>query len=148
MTALAVAAVLAASASASASATPTPGSTQLPRGLQPTDVTPGVAGFLATAFVVVLSIFLILNLVSRMRRIRHRAVLEEARERAAADGAELEGPGAGGRGAAPSLGEGHPVVVGESREGGLSDGAPGAASEGGASRAEPDGPGHVWRTSS
>jgi len=107
------AALLAATPSATPSPSLSPG--ELPRGLDPTDVTPGVAGFLATAFVVVISIFLIVNLVSRMRRMRHRAMLLEVREAAehgGSGGPELDGDERRG-GALP---EGHEVVPGEARE--------------------------------
>ncbi|PWJ56127.1 hypothetical protein SAMN06264364_101102 [Quadrisphaera granulorum] len=101
---------------------PIPGGDDLPRGLQDTDITPGVQGFLATAVVVVVSIFLIVNLVGRMRRIRHRAFLEEAAERAreeAARGRELDGTARGDGGNEPrdELAAGPDVVQGEvSRE--------------------------------
>ena len=107
-------ALLAATPSATPSPSLSPG--ELPRGLDPTDVTPGVAGFLATAFVVVVSIFLIVNLVSRMRRMRHRAMLLEAREAAERDGTagpELDGDPRRDAGVLP---EGHEVVRGEARE--------------------------------
>lgn len=106
--------LLATTPSAAPSPSLSPG--ELPRGLDPTDVTPGVAGFLATAFMVVVSIFLIVNLVSRMRRMRHRAMLIEAREAAerdAAAGPELDGASPRGSDALP---EGHEVVRGEARE--------------------------------
>lgn len=61
---------------------PVPEPTGGPRQLDPNTVTPGVIGFLATAAVVFVSILLIVNLVHRMRRIRHRAAAEEAAERA------------------------------------------------------------------
>lgn len=59
---------------------PVPEPTGGPRELDPNTVTPGVIGFLATAAVVFVSILLIINLVHRMRRIRHRAAVEEAAE--------------------------------------------------------------------
>lgn len=57
---------------------PVPAPTDGPRQLDPNTVTPGVLGFLATAAVVFVSILLIVNLVHRMRRIRHRGAVEEA----------------------------------------------------------------------
>jgi len=45
-------------------------------------VTPGVIGFLVTAAIVVVVVFLIIDMVRRMRRVRYR---EEARERIAAE---------------------------------------------------------------
>ncbi len=111
----AVAAVLLA---ATPSATPSPSLSpgELPRGLDPTDVTPGVAGFLATAFMVVVSIFLIINLVSRMRRMRHRAMLLEAREAAERDGTAGPGLDGGRGGGAGVLPDGPEVVRGEAHE--------------------------------
>lgn len=64
---------------------PVPEPTGGPRQLDPNTVTPGVIGFLATAAVVFVSILLIVNLVHRMRRIRHRAAVEEAAELARAE---------------------------------------------------------------
>jgi len=50
-----------------------------PRGLDPNDVSPGVAGFIATFAVTAVTVLLILAMVRSVRRIRHRALVE-ARE--------------------------------------------------------------------
>ncbi|MEZ2389821.1 hypothetical protein AB6813_09775 [bacterium RCC_150] len=69
---------------------PSPG---LRPGLSEDQVTPGTWGFILTAFIVVLTTFLIVDMVRRIRRVRYRAQVEEAR--AAAEG----GPEAGADGA-------------------------------------------------
>jgi hypothetical protein len=66
-------------------------------GLDLDQVTPGLLGFLLTAFIVVLTALLIVDMVRRIRRVRYRAQVEE--ERAATDDAGL--PGAGLPGAGP-----------------------------------------------
>jgi hypothetical protein len=81
-------------------ATTTPsGEPTLKPGLDPASVTPGTLGFLATLFVVVIVIFLIRDMVKRIRRLRYTAELEQARvERAAAgDDARSGADGAAGR---------------------------------------------------
>jgi hypothetical protein len=65
--------------------TPTP---SLRPGLSQDQVTPGLLGFLLTAFIVVLTALLIVDMVRRIRRVRYRAQVEE--ERAAAEAASLE----------------------------------------------------------
>ncbi|MDQ0757190.1 hypothetical protein [Arthrobacter sp. B3I4] len=57
-------------------------------GLDPSQVTPGLLGFLLTAFIVVLTALLIVDMVRRIRRVRYRAQVEE--ERAAAEEAERD----------------------------------------------------------
>jgi hypothetical protein len=52
-------------------------------GLSQDQVTPGLLGFLLTAFIVVLTTVLIVDMVRRIRRVRYRAQVEE--ERAAAE---------------------------------------------------------------
>ena len=59
--------------------TPTP---SLRPGLSEDQVTPGLLGFLLTAFIVVLTALLIVDMVRRIRRVRYRAQVEA--ERAAA----------------------------------------------------------------
>ncbi|MET4136570.1 hypothetical protein [Pseudarthrobacter sp. PvP090] len=75
--------------------TPTP---SLRPGLSQDQVTPGLLGFLLTAFIVVLTALLIVDMVRRIRRVRYRAQVEEERA-AAAEAASVEGddktPGAG-----------------------------------------------------
>ncbi|GAA2200277.1 hypothetical protein [Sinomonas flava] len=58
---------------------PSPEGTLRP-GLSEDQITPGTWGFLLTAFVVVLTILLIVDMVRRLRRVRYRAQVEEARE--------------------------------------------------------------------
>lgn len=65
---------------------PTP-SPSLRPGLSQDQVTPGLLGFLLTAFIVVLTALLIVDMVRRIRRVRYRAQAEE--ERAAAEEAAL-----------------------------------------------------------
>jgi hypothetical protein len=67
-------------------------------GLDLDQVTPGLLGFLLTAFIVLLTAVLIVDMVRRIRRVRYRAQVEA--ERAAADeaGPRRAGlPGSGGR---------------------------------------------------
>jgi hypothetical protein len=75
--------------------TPTP---SLRPGLSQDQVTPGLLGFLLTAFIVVLTALLIVDMVRRIRRVRYRAQVEE--ERAAAQAA----------GDAPQAADGGPGV--------------------------------------
>lgn len=56
---------------------PSPEGTLRP-GLSEDMITPGTWGFIATAFVVVLTIFLIVDMVRRLRRLRYKAQVEEA----------------------------------------------------------------------
>ncbi|WP_400159299.1 hypothetical protein [Arthrobacter sp. BPSS-3] len=73
---------------------PTP---SLRPGLDQDQVSPGLLGFVLTAFIVILSALLIVDMVRRIRRVRYRAQVEE--ERAAAEGGADTGadvtPGAG-----------------------------------------------------
>ena len=66
---------------------PTP-SPSLRPGLSEDQVTPGLLGFLLTAFIVVLTALLIVDMVRRIRRVRYRAQVED--ERAAAEEAAEE----------------------------------------------------------
>ncbi|MFK4296301.1 hypothetical protein ABH924_001438 [Arthrobacter sp. GAS37] len=81
------------------SPTPTP---SLRPGLSEDQVTPGTWGFVLTAFIVVLTTFLIVDMVRRIRRVRYRAQVEEAlvgeTDGAETDGAETDGAGTGGAG--------------------------------------------------
>ncbi|MEC5190323.1 MULTISPECIES: hypothetical protein [unclassified Arthrobacter] len=63
-------------------------SPSLREGLTQDQVTPGLLGFLLTAFIVVLTALLIVDMVRRVRRVRYRAQVEE--ERMAAAGNEFE----------------------------------------------------------
>ncbi|MDR7081259.1 hypothetical protein J2X01_000536 [Arthrobacter ginsengisoli] len=62
--------------------TPTP---SLRPGLSQDQVTPGLLGFLLTAFIVVLTALLIVDMVRRIRRVRYRAQVEAERAGAAAN---------------------------------------------------------------
>jgi hypothetical protein len=57
-------------------------------GLSQDQVTPGLLGFLLTAFIVVLTALLIVDMVRRIRRVRYRAQVEEERQ-AAAEAADI-----------------------------------------------------------
>jgi uncharacterized membrane protein len=57
-------------------------------GLTQDQVTPGLLGFLLTAFIVVLTALLIVDMVRRIRRVRYRAQVEEERQ-AAAEAADI-----------------------------------------------------------
>jgi hypothetical protein len=57
-------------------------------GLSEDQVTPGLLGFLLTAFIVVLTALLIVDMVRRIRRVRYRAQVEEERM-AAAEAADI-----------------------------------------------------------
>lgn len=70
---------------------PNPTGTLRP-GLTEDQISPGIWGFLATAFIVVLCMFLIVDMVRRLRRVRYRAQVEEEREER--DGAEDSVPAA------------------------------------------------------
>ena len=78
--------------------TPTP---SLRPGLSEDQVTPGLLGFLLTAFIVVLTALLIVDMVRRIRRVRYRAQVEAEREAAGerrgfpADGTAFPADGAG-----------------------------------------------------
>jgi len=74
--------------------TPTP---SLRPGLSEDQVTPGLLGFLLTAFIVVLTALLIVDMVRRIRRVRYRAQVEAERE-AAEEPEEAEQAGAAGAG--------------------------------------------------
>lgn len=64
--------------------TPAPAPTpSLRPGLSPDQVTPGLLGFLLTAFIVVLTALLIVDMVRRIRRVRYSAQVEEERTAAA-----------------------------------------------------------------
>ncbi len=69
--------------------TPSPDPTGTLRpGLSEDQVTPGTWGFVLTAFIVILTTFLIVDMVRRIRRVRYRAQVEEARLAAEADNAD------------------------------------------------------------
>jgi hypothetical protein len=65
--------------------TPTPLPTPtLREGISEDQVTPGLLGFIMTAFFVVATALLIVDMVRRIRRVRYRAQVEEERIAAAA----------------------------------------------------------------
>jgi hypothetical protein len=66
--------------------TPTPTPSLRP-GLSEDQVTPGLLGFLLTAFIVVLTAVLIVDMVRRIRRVRYRAQVEESYIEALDEGA-------------------------------------------------------------
>lgn len=72
---------------------PTP-SPSLRPGVSQDQVTPGLLGFLLTAFIVVLTALLIVDMVRRIRRVRYRAQVEEERAEAALSGGAATLPGA------------------------------------------------------
>lgn len=75
-------------------------------GLSQDQVTPGLLGFLLTAFIVVLTALLIVDMVRRIRRVRYRAQVEEERAAAEAmtDGAGQQPEAGGAPGAAGAAG--------------------------------------------
>lgn len=110
--------------------TPTP---SLRPGLSEDQVTPGMWGFIMTAFFVLATTLLIVDMVRRIRRVRYRAQVEEERLAAFAAGNQdvLEVPGADSFGtAAPGA-----QASGTQAPGAQAAGAPG--SEG--LRTEPNG---------
>jgi hypothetical protein len=92
--------------------TPTPLPTpSLREGITEDQVTPGLWGFIMTAFFVAATTLLIIDMVRRIRRVRYRAQVEEERMAAAAaadieaaDAAE-EGAGATGPAAGSAAGD-------------------------------------------
>ncbi|UKA63880.1 hypothetical protein [Arthrobacter sp. FW306-04-A] len=74
------------------SPTPTP---SLRPGLSEDQVTPGTWGFVLTAFIVVLTTFLIVDMVRRIRRVRYRAQVEEAQLVTESGGADDGGVASG-----------------------------------------------------
>lgn len=86
-----------------AATVPTPGDdASLRPGLDPSEVTPGLLGFLATLFLVIAVIFLIRDMTRRIRRVRYRemAILEE--EEARRNEARVDRDGALGAEDAPT----------------------------------------------
>jgi hypothetical protein len=97
--------------------TPTPLPTPTLRdGISEDQVTPGLLGFIMTAFFVVATALLIVDMVRRIRRVRYRAQVEEERMAAAAaadvdaadaqdglDGGTDQAPGSSGTGPADGV---------------------------------------------
>lgn len=73
---------------------PSPGE-DLREGLDPEMVTPGTLGFLATLFVVIATVFLIRDMVKRVRRVRYRQQAQSqydgGESRAPSDRGETDG---------------------------------------------------------
>jgi uncharacterized membrane protein YcjF (UPF0283 family) len=89
--------------------TPTPlPSPTLREGISEDQVTPGLLGFIMTAFFVVATALLIVDMVRRIRRVRYRAQVEEDRLAAAAaadvEAAEAADAGALGQQGGPVQG--------------------------------------------
>jgi hypothetical protein len=66
-------------------------------GMSEDQITPGLWGFIMTAFFVLATTLLIVDMVRRIRRVRYRAQVEEERMAAAA-AADVEAEDAGGPG--------------------------------------------------
>jgi hypothetical protein len=96
--------------------TPTP---SLRPGLSEDQVTPGLLGFLLTAFIVVLTAFLIVDMVRRIRRVRYRGQLEEAQVQEALLRAGGTGAAGAGMNDADAVAE-----LGDAGPGSKADGAP------------------------
>lgn len=106
--------------------TPAPApSPSLRGGLSPDQVTPGLLGFLLTAFIVVLTALLIVDMVRRIRRIRYRAQVEEERAAAAEASASGGAPQTTGAGAG-TAGAGDPAVQPANRSDVNGDAGPGS----------------------
>jgi hypothetical protein len=118
---------------------PTP---SLRPGLSEDQVTPGTWGFIMTAFFVLATTLLIVDMVRRIRRVRYRAQVEEERmaAMAAAEQDMLEVPGtrdaatqaSGTQSAATQASGTQPAAT-------QTSGTQSAATQGGDSRTEPDG---------
>lgn len=97
--------------------TPTPlPSPSLREGISEDQITPGLWGFIMTAFFVLATTLLIVDMVRRIRRVRYRAQVEEERMAAAA-AADVE--------ASDALDGTGPAVESAGPEGPGQDGAPG-----------------------
>lgn len=81
--------------------TPSPSpSPSLREGISEDQITPGLWGFIMTAFFVLATTLLIVDMVRRIRRVRYRAQVEEERMAAAA-AADVEAEDAGRHGLSP-----------------------------------------------
>ncbi|MET1085832.1 MAG: hypothetical protein ABWY04_01720 [Arthrobacter sp.] len=89
--------------------TPTPLPTpSLREGITEDQVTPGLLGFIMTAFFVVATALLIVDMVRRIRRVRYRAQVEEERI-AAASAADIEAAESAEEGSAVAGPDGDPA---------------------------------------
>jgi hypothetical protein len=114
--------------------TPSPSpSPSLREGISEDQITPGLWGFIMTAFFVLATTLLIVDMVRRIRRVRYRAQVEEERMAAAA-AADVEAEDAGTHGVSP-LDGGRPL-----------DGTADETSDGNAEPARPESNGDAGRT--
>jgi hypothetical protein len=114
--------------------TPSPSpSPSLREGISEDQITPGLWGFIMTAFFVLATTLLIVDMVRRIRRVRYRAQVEEERMAAAA-AADVEAEDAGTHGVRP--------VHGVSPVGGTAD----ETTDGNAEPARPESNGDAGRT--
>lgn len=98
--------------------TPAPApSPSLREGLSQDQVTPGLLGFLLTAFIVVLTALLIVDMVRRIRRVRYRAQVEEERAAAAEASVNDGAPLANGAGDPAGQSGNRPEVNGDAGPG-------------------------------
>ncbi|TLM73334.1 hypothetical protein [Pseudarthrobacter sp. NamB4] len=96
--------------------TPTPLPTpSLREGISEDQVTPGLLGFIMTAFFVVATALLIVDMVRRIRRVRYRAQVEEERLAAAA-AADVEAADAADGGGSGNAGPGRVQEAGSTQE--------------------------------
>ncbi len=114
--------------------TPSPSpSPSLREGISEDQITPGLWGFIMTAFFVLATTLLIVDMVRRIRRVRYRAQVEEERMAAAA-AADVEAEDAGTHGVSPLDG------------GRLLDGTADETTDGNAEPARPESNGDAGRT--
>lgn len=98
--------------------TPTPLPTPtLREGISEDQVTPGLLGFIMTAFFVVATALLIVDMVRRIRRVRYRAQVEEDRLAAAAAADVAAADAQDGLESTPKQadGDGNGIAPGQSR---------------------------------
>jgi hypothetical protein len=118
--------------------TPSPSpSPSLREGISEDQITPGLWGFIMTAFFVLATTLLIVDMVRRIRRVRYRAQVEEERMAAAA-AADVEAEDAGTHGVSP--------LDGVSPLGGAADGIADETTDGNAEPARPESNGDAGRT--
>jgi hypothetical protein len=112
--------------------TPSPSpSPSLREGISEDQITPGLWGFIMTAFFVLATTLLIVDMVRRIRRVRYRAQVEEERMAAAA-AADVEAGDAG--------------MHGRPLDGGPLDGTADDTADGHAEPARPESNGDAGRT--
>lgn len=84
-------------------------SSSLKSGLSEDQVSPGFLGFLLTFFIVVLTVFLIVDMVRRIRRVRYRAQVSGELAVAGPTDAELDAADSTDRGEIPTATDGGPT---------------------------------------